>query len=312
MPNVIDIKQLGVINIMNSHYKDEYFRVFGKRHSFATFVSYCHAYAKYLLNQSSFNVYDIFIDAFNSVVKNDETYKFHQKVQKCIFLSRNYEKLLIQDERIQFEKCVFKYERDLENVIFQDFIDYYGDEKSIKRQEYLGYGKSDISIDGKFAIELKIGKAKRKDIYQTFEYSFAENIENVCLIAKDIDNNVLKIANKLKVDCYSYSLVKEDDIEDSYPIGVYFEKITNSKTNNFDEYLQDIGGLTLFSFYNPKFDFTKVLQDTVELIDDVTKITVEIHETEVKRLLEILKVKGCDISKGLEHAAKEYELKLAK
>lgn len=310
MSNVINIKYFAVINMMHPHYKSEYFRVFGKKQNFSTFVSYCHAYAKYLLVQSSFDAYEIFIDAYNGVVVQDEEYKLHQENQKEILFGRNYKNLLICDERIQIEKENFRFEKDLENMIFKDFIDYYGDEKSIKRQEYLGFGRSDISINGQFALELKIGKAKRKDVYQTFEYSFDKNIKRVCLIAKEISDDVLKIAEKLNVDCYNYSFVREEET-DSYPMGVYFEKVTRSNSNLFDEYLEDVGGVTLFSFYDPLFDFNKEMKKSLEIIESVTCLTSDLNEKRIEKLLVILEENGIDTSKGFLHAANEYLKKVS-
>lgn len=305
MSQIINIKHLALLNLMNSHYKSEYLRVFGESHSFSSFVSYCHAYAKHLLVHSHFNMYDIFIDAFNRVVVQDEEYKLHEENQKEMWFGRNHEKLLIRDERIPLDKEVFRFEKDLENIIFQDFNSYYGEEKTVKRQEYLGFGKSDISINGEFAIELKIGKAKRKDVYQTFEYSFDENIKRVCLIAKEIDEDVLEIAKRLKVDCYSYSFVREEGM-DSYPMGVYFEKVTNSKSNLFDEYLEDIGGVTLFSFYDPLFDFGEEMKKAIQTIDAVANLTSELNERRIEKLLVFLNENGIDTSKGFEYAANEY------
>lgn len=305
MSKIIDIKHLAILNLMHPHYKSEYLRVFAKDHSFSSFVSYCHAYAKYLLVQSTFDVYGIFIDTFNRIVVQDEEYKLHEDNQKEMWFGRNHEKLLISDERVLIEKEAFRFEKDLEDIIFRDLVGYYGQEKIVKRQEYLGFGKSDISINGEFAIELKVGKAKRKDVYQTLEYSFGENVKRVCLIAKEIDMDVSEIAKRLNVDCYNYSFVREDNT-DSYPIGVYFEKVTKSNPNLFDEYLEDIGGVTLFSFYDPLFDFAEEMRKAIQIIDAVANLTSQLNERRVEKLLIFLEEKGFDTSKGFEHAAKEY------
>ncbi|MGE7132616.1 hypothetical protein [Lysinibacillus xylanilyticus] len=308
MSNVIDIRKTQLLNLMNSHYKNEYLRIFGNDFSLGRFVPYCHAYAKHLLIHSHFNIYEIFIDAFNKIIREDQTFKYLESVQKeFFFINRNYQKLFIVDERIPIEKDQFKYEKDLENVLYQEFNDYFGNEISVKKQEYLGYGKSDISIDNKIAIELKINKAKRKDVYQTFEYSFAKGIKTLCLIAKEFDDEVLKIANKLNVDCYSYSFIREEVDETSYPIGIWLDKKTNTTPNLFDEYLLDISSSILFSFYDPKFCFLTAFETTnetlIEVYNQTEKLNKELEEILLKRLSAI----GFDVSKGLEYAIQIYK-----
>ncbi|MGE8038131.1 hypothetical protein [Lysinibacillus sp. NPDC093692] len=210
--------------------------------------------------------------------------------------------MFIADERFPVEKERFKLEKDLEKVLNQEFIDYYNNEITVKKQEYLGYGKSDLSINNKIAIELKINKAKRKDVYQTFEYSFAEEIETLCLIAKEFDESVLKIANKLNVDCYSYSFIREEADETLYPIGIWLDKKTNTSPNLFDEYLSDISNAIFFSFYNTKFCFLKEFETAreplIEVYNQTEKLNSEIEEILLKKLTN----KGFDVSKGLEYA----------
>lgn len=87
--------------------------------------------------------------------------------------------------------------------------------------------------------------------------------------------------------------------------------MTRSNSNLFDEYLEDVGGVTLFSFYDPLFDFSKEMKKSLEIIESVTSLTSDLNENRIEKLLVILEESGIDTSKGFLHAANEYLKKVS-
>lgn len=313
MSNSLDFKKRSLINSMKYNFPEIYKENYSeKEFHFYPFAAYCHAYAEYLLNSSDYNEYGNFIEEFNSIIVQDETYLWAKKIQKrrpdfISIFSRNYPAAEISDKRHRIKGEEFSSEIDLESLILFNFRDYFGNEIEIKRQQVIGYGKSDLSINDNIVIELKKSVAKRKDVYQAFEYSFGEGIEVTCLITQGFSEEVLDIANKLKVECYRYAFGRDPEQPGDYPVGVFFEKISKTPSNKFDEILNETDNSILFSDYNPRFDFNKVFQNKGEKMNSIFHRTKEVHEKERAEVLEQLKAAGYDTSKGLEALMPELE-----
>lgn len=318
IPDDIDFEKIQFINSLSKDVSDAYKKIARLENGDVSyhlfpFCSFCHAYAKNLLNLGQYAEYGKFITKFNDIVVKDKIYRHMKDAENQIsFIDRLLEtsfvdNILIKDRRYPINNKTFKNEGDLEKTIYQAFKDSFGDEINIKRQQFVGYGKSDILINNQIAIELKKSKAKRKDVYQTFEYSFDEKIKNVCLITAGFDNDVLSIAEKLNVDCYAYSFVRYVD-EPEYPIGIYIEKITNSKPNIFDHLLDEMdGGLIYFSHYDPTFSFSEEYKKCFSMLEGLLERISIYVERMAENALCIAKEKGLDTSAGLRSALQDLE-----
>lgn len=296
---------------LTSEALDVYKKCFGNNSDYSfhynNFVPFCHAYAEHLLTSGLFNDYGDFINEFNRLIENDKVQKIHKDIQNynfayqgvISFFNHNYDKVFISDKRPKIAGKEFKKETDLERIIEEGLIDYFGKEIDIKRQQKHGYGKSDITINNEITIELKKSKAKRMDVYQTFEYSFDENLKDVCLLASQFDEKSLSIANKLNVSCYSYSFMYEES-ERGFPFGFIVEKENNTKINLFDEYLESMEeGVFWISFYDPNFHFGKCFMEKMKIVDQIANNTNRINEDNKNRFLKMAEEQGFDITGGL-------------
>lgn len=300
--------------LINDEYQDMFISKEEASYHFMAFAPFCHAYAQNLLNYSSFNSYGAFVKKFNDLIENDDFYLFCKEQQDkqmmklggLAFLSKSYNKALIKDVRPQVENKAFKSESDLENVIVENLIDYYGNDISVLQQQYHGYGRSDITINNSLTIELKKDKAKRKDIYQAFEYSFDRNIETVCLVASEFDKSVLEIAKKLNVHCYEYSFAYEDKAFE-YPIGFVIDKASNDQINLLDKYLEEMDGIFHISFYNPAFNFGEIYLNKEKEFNQMFDFTKKLIEEERKEIFKLLEDQGYDTSIGLEKLTEQIK-----
>lgn len=290
---------------------ESYLKDFNERKFYFHFFNpFCRAYAKYLLSNGSLTYYGSFIEEFNRLMKKDKNYKHYKESQNLLneingafsFFGFNYNDLLIEDERYKISGKEFKYESDLEHLISSELENYFGEEITISTQEFHGYGRADITINGSIALELKKGKAKRKDVYQTFEYSFDEKIKETCLIASDFDDDVIKIANKLSVNCFAYCFMYEDPempFEDQYPIGFILEKVNKTNSDFFDEFIPEMDAFWI-SYYDPKFKFSKVYDAEYNTNLKVHDRSVQIINEHEKCMLNQWKDRGYDISNGIQ------------
>ncbi|OHX52043.1 hypothetical protein [Planococcus faecalis] len=243
MNDSLDFKKRSLINSMKHNFPEQYKKNFsGKEFHFYPFAAYCHAYAEYLLNSSDYNEYGNFIKEFNSIIVQDEIYLWAEKVQTrspgvMSIFSYNYMTAEIIDKRYRIKGEEFSNEIDLEILILSNFQDYFREEIEIKRQQVVGYGKSDLLINGNIVIELKKSTAKRKDVYQAFEYSFGEDVEVTCLIAQGFSEEVLDIANKLKVECYRYAFGRDPEqpgiIQSGYSSKKYLKLLSISSMKSW-------------------------------------------------------------------------------
>lgn len=287
---------------------------------FHYFNPFCRAYAKYLLNNGSLTYYGSFIEEFNRVIKKDKSYEHYKKSQELLiwingafsFLEFNYDDLLIKDERYDISGNKFKYESDLEYLISSELENYFGEEIKISTQEFHGYGRADITINDSIAIELKKGKAKRKDVYQTFEYSFDEKVKETCLIASDFDDDVIKIANKLNINCFAYCFMYEDpDIpfENQYPIGFVLEKVNKTRSDFFDELIPEMDAFWI-SYYDPKFKFSAVYDKEYNINLKVHDRSTQIINEHEKYTLDQWENEGYDISNGMQGVVDQIKEKI--
>jgi signal recognition particle subunit SEC65 len=306
--NTTDFEKLG---FLKSHLPKEHLRVYKENatdgnkvsYHYFDFVPFCHAYAEHLLVNGSYDVYDSFINKFNNLVENDAVHKLTKNIQDSYasqlgglpLLSANYNKALIKDKRPGVEGRSFINESDLEKIVYEELKNAFDNEIDIKRQRKHGYGKSDITIGNKVTIELKKSKAKRMDVYQTFEYSFDEKLEDVCLLASEFDQKTLSIANKLGVSCYTYSFVYEESNK-GYPIGFVIDKTNKTKNNLFDEYLEAMDECFWISFYDPTFRFNESYKYNLKKVREINDLTNKLHEGAKNRILTDLEKQGYDTS----------------
>lgn len=310
MAELVDFQKARLIASMPKNFQDAYTLNGKDDYYFHRFAPFCQAYAEYLLNRSSYTKYGEFISEYNRVVVQDELYKDYKETQDSLtsflgIFNRNYNKAKLEDKRIPIENNEFRFERDLEDELYKAFQDYFGNELKVKRQEYLGYGKSDLTLNDVVAIELKRGKALRRDVYQTFEYSFEKKIKTCCLIAAEFDESVLEISKKLKVDCYSYSFMYEDVT--GYPIGFWVEKVTSSRKTHFDKLLNEMDNAVHFTNYDPLFDIDETFNNKFSEVKEIMERTRMFINEQKKRLLTHYEGQGYDVSKGLEYVLEQLE-----
>src|SRR5690625_5116400 len=90
-------------------------------HNLGNFMAFCHAYADHLLHVSSYNMYGIFIEKFNSIMDKEEIYTHSKDIQTKTFANgffgSNYDQLLIRDKRCKFNKHEFALESNLETEL---------------------------------------------------------------------------------------------------------------------------------------------------------------------------------------------------
>ncbi len=275
---------------------------------FHTFSPFCRAYAKYLLQSGALTYYGDFIGSFNELIKKDEDYNYYKMAQKGLiqtgglfsYLNFNYEKSFIEDERYEISNQKFRYESDLEHLMISEIESFYGDEVIVKSQQKHGYGISDITLNDSITLELKKGKAKRKDVYQAFEYSFDSDIKEVCLVASEFDESTLEIANKLGVSCFAYCFMFEDySVSDQYPIGFVLEKVNKVDSEELSQILSEMDAFWI-SYYKPNFSFKKVFDKEYKTNMNIHDRTKEIINHNKQHILPQLKELGYDTSDGIE------------
>jgi hypothetical protein len=285
-----ELNKTEFINALPKEVSKHYRKAFGfeskESLNYANFVPFCHAYSKELLNYGRYDEYGAFVEGYNRIIKEDEVYKFTEETQKelILYLSSNYEGVLIKDERYMVKSDEFKYEADLEKELVKQISDYFLDEMEIETQQVVGYGRCDILLNKRTAIELKKGKAKRKDVYQTFEYSFSDDVKDVCLIASEFSDDVIDIAGKLGVSCYEYGFVYGISGDrfvlnkngDTYPTGMCLYEVSGKGGNDLDYFLSDNGAVIDFSNFDPEFHFGKEFEKTFKIVKKVIEKTKKV------------------------------------
>lgn len=113
---------------------------------------------------------------------------------------------LIEDKTDIFNGNEFRYEKTLEDNIFET-LTLWDESWKVSRQKDVGYGKCDIVLERnneKSAIELKKGKAERKDVYQAIEYSKGSSGYKPILVARSFGDDVIDLAKEYDLACYEY------------------------------------------------------------------------------------------------------------
>lgn len=169
------------------------------------------------------------------------------------FLSAlNKPKLFIEDQTNIFDDTKFKLEKDLEENIYE-FMNYWSNDWKVYRQKDVGYGKCDIVLehkDERVAIELKKGKAERKDVYQTIEYSKGNSGYKPMLLAHSFSDNAIELAREYHLNCYEYAIGTVKGLEVPgvfYPIPAYDFLEETLIDNEFGEIVQCDGFLIEYS-----------------------------------------------------------------
>lgn len=320
---IIDFDKAKLINSLPKEHADIYKKSFktedGISYDFFNFVSFCHAYADFLLNSGSFNTYELFTDSFNRLIEKDEVYRlikniFENEFTLChntligLELNKVLNGILISDKRIPVNNKDFKAESDLELLISSELKDFFGNEINIKRQQRIGYGITDILIDNSVAIELKKSKATRMNVYQTFEYSFDDRKPDLCLIASEFDDKTLKIATALGVSCYTYSFIYEENVNE-YPVGIYLDKMNITNRSRFDDYMFEMNNSMFISYHNPIFNFNDIFNKKQKEVYQIWVRSKELSIKQEERLLKNIEQHGYDISKGLDGVIEQIENK---
>lgn len=172
-------------------------------------------------------------------------------------------------------KRMFKQESDLESVFteaiadfeYTDLLDESRRKFTIKNQLKLSNGTVDILVanDNRAIIfELKKGVAKRKDLYQVFDYSISKELKDVAvecvLLAKEFSEDAIELANILGISCISYQIGYSHS--DPYFLLLISKENDVPKNQVFNRYIDEAyegldvfdGYVVLSEFIHPKFD----------------------------------------------------------
>lgn len=137
---------------------------------------------------------------------------------------------------------------------------------SVTTEKNVSNGTIDLYYEGEGevgVIELKKDKAKRKDLYQVFDYSLSEEIKGkksrVVLIASSFSEDVLELAEILQIECLEYQIAFNDNDPDMV---LCLEPLNVLKSALFEEYLTY--GDFWFSHPNFVMDNQKYYQKKVQ------------------------------------------------
>ena len=173
----------------------------------------------------------------------------------------------------------FKQEKDLQKSIFET-LHWLSDEFKTEKEKKLKNGVCDLFLtykDGSgTAIELKRGKALKKDVFQAYSYESLGS--DVALIAKSFPDDVLELAEKLEIPCYCYVLENSQ-----VPLLMFMEKM-NNKECGFDEVINSTSECDNFIVEYP---FEKESRKMVRLIEKKLKA----EDDNLKLLMDCLKAK---------------------
>ncbi len=173
----------------------------------------------------------------------------------------------------------FKREKDLQKSIFET-LHWLSDEFKTEKEKKLKNGVCDLFLtykDGSgTAIELKRGKALKKDVFQAYSYESLGS--DVALIAKSFPDDVLELAEKLEIPCYCYVLENSQ-----VPLLMFMEKM-NNKECGFDEVINSTSECDNFIVEYP---FEKESRKMVRLIEKKLKA----EDDNLKLLMDCLKAK---------------------
>ena len=154
------------------------------------------------------------------------------------------------------------------------------DEFKTEKEKKLKNGVCDLFLtykDGSgTAIELKRGKALKKDVFQAYSYESLGS--DVALIAKSVPDDVLELAEKLEIPCYCYVLENSQ-----VPLLMFMEKM-NNKECGFDEVINSTSECDNFIVEYP---FEKESRKMVRLIEKKLKA----EDDNLKLLMDCLKAK---------------------
>lgn len=211
--------------------------------SFLGFASFGSVISSALADNNRFEDYKVFVGIFNRLLNDHfkESLELVSQVYTELSSYEGFQVILrkpyfqIEDKTNIFTKREFKREADLERILYESLINW-DDGWSVKKQRYVGKGLSDITVlrqKEKIAIELKKGKALRKDIYRTVEYTAGESEYKGVLIASEFDEEVIELANKLKVNCYEYQLAYP--VDGVLPESIYLESVNEAREKTIIE-----------------------------------------------------------------------------
>lgn len=282
--NFTQIPNVAVQSVVNSafDFTDEY----KKEMPFLDYVTVSHWVAEALLTNHDVNNYKWFVDHYNHVVSEFFKDSIHLLKEICFRASITgvfpFECIDIKDKTDIFceGNTQFQKESDLELNLFNHLQSF---EIEAERQYFIGYGRCDIKMnidDYLYAIELKKGKANRRDVYQTIEYSLNGSTAKPILIARDFGEGVLDLAESLGVQLFTYNIVTFTN--DKVPTGIILEA-TNKAIDHTELYeiLQtEVMDISFKQELNNKY--SKLIKERVTLVDTIIK-SVEYISNSMKK-----------------------------
>lgn len=246
------------------------------------YSSFGRSFSSFLADYNLPQLYRKFVTGYNETIKNEFSYDnntINELISlggfPTIFLRNSF---FIKDLTDLFLKDKFKRESEFERSFYSSLKDW-SDEWIVKRQQRIGIGISDLTIEyknEKVAIELKKGVALNKDVLQASGYCRNDSGFSSILIAQKFDNETLKFAEELNVSCYAYCFGRP--MNEEVPEFFVLDKVNDvgSKTKIHEELteIDSCGGHTI-SFFK-KADYVDVFHKSVEgnknLIDKLLNI----------------------------------------
>lgn len=211
-------------------------------------------FSSYLLASRQLDQYRNLVKRYNDIFENvfgDEIKSYRYAITKANFFNGMFiNGFLLKDKTDIFSKREFEKEHKLKETMLETFKDWsFESQLEVSQEVRIGFGICDIylkNVFGKnYAIELKKGIARRKDVYQTHEYTLNGSMSNGILVTAGFDDQVIEIANALGIFLYEYDLAYFIDKKTKKRAGIpemfYLTKINfKNKTTPFDELLDDI------------------------------------------------------------------------
>lgn len=269
-------KKLSIFEIKGIHNDVSFFEDFinsvikAKEFNLLAYSNLGRSFSAFLANYNLPQIYRKFVTEYNKTIKNEfsqDNQLINQILISIGFVGVFYQdSFYLKDLTDLFSNNKFKKESNFEQSFYSSLIGW-SDEWSVKRQQHVGSGICDLTIEyanEKVAIELKKGVALSKDVLQASGYYRKDSGFDSILIAQKIDNDALKLAEEMNISCYEYCLGWP--ISSDVPEFFFLEKVNNivSKTKIHDEFkeIESCGGHTIKFF--EKNDYIKEFNDSVQ------------------------------------------------
>lgn len=254
------------------------------------FESFALIFAKSLLKSYQFERYEKFVNLINEDYK---TSFLHQQevISKITFgnlvsffslkvvpLKNLFKEYFATDKT---GRTKFNSEHDLEMVI-HEYFHWFDLQETIQiKRQHLGVDLLITNGNNKYAVELKKGRSKRKDIYQSLDYSKTIEHSSPILIAYEFENDHLQLASELGVACYTY-----DAFYQLPYTNVFIESVGDFKNNDFESLIDYMVTETChISGHIPRSGMEETIVDCYKRTLKIANQKIEAYNDYVSKLI---------------------------